>query len=120
MATNATTSTSERPPTRGEVLELRIDGVAQGGAGVARADGFVVFVEGGFPGDLVRAEIVKSKRHYANARVVELVEPSPDRVPARCDHEGGDCPGSPWQPLRYELQAETPAARGRAAAPRRA
>jgi 23S rRNA (uracil1939-C5)-methyltransferase len=107
MATNATTaSTSNRPPKRGDALELRIDGVAQGGAGVARADGFVVFVEGAFPGDVVRAEIVKSKRHYADARVVELLEPSPDRVPTRCDHEGGDCPGSPWQALRYELQAE--------------
>jgi 23S rRNA (uracil1939-C5)-methyltransferase len=107
MATNATTATtSERPPRRGETLELRIDGVAQGGAGVARADGFVVFVEGAFPGDVVRAEIVKSKRHYADARVVELIEPTADRVPTRCDHEGGDCPGSPWQALRYELQAE--------------
>jgi 23S rRNA (uracil1939-C5)-methyltransferase len=97
---------SKKPPRPAEVLELRIDGVAQGGAGVARADGFVVFVAGAFPGDLVRAEITKSKRHYADARVVELVEPSPDRVPTRCDHEGGECPGSPWQALRYELQAE--------------
>jgi 23S rRNA (uracil1939-C5)-methyltransferase len=97
---------SKRPPRPGEALELRIDGVAQGGAGVARADGFVVFVAGAYPGDLVRAEITKSKRHYADARVVALVEPSPDRVPTRCDHEGGECPGSPWQALRYELQAE--------------
>src|SRR5207302_7064519 len=50
--------------------------------------------------------ITTPKRHYADARIAELVEPSPDRVPTRCDHEGGDCPGSPWQPLRYELQAE--------------
>jgi 23S rRNA (uracil1939-C5)-methyltransferase len=95
---------SSRPPRPGEVLELRIDGVAQGGAGVARADGFVVFVAGAFPGDLVRAKITKSKRHYADAHVVELVEPSPGRVPTRCDHEGGECPGSPWQALGYELQ----------------
>ena len=106
MPTNATTSISERPPRRGEALELRIAGTAQGGAGVARADGFVVFVEGAFPGDVVRAEIVKAKRHYADARVAELLEPSPDRVPTRCDHEGGDCPGSPWQALRYEVQAQ--------------
>ena len=31
---------------------------------------------------------------------------SPDRVPIRCDHEGGECPGSPWQPLRYERQLQ--------------
>jgi 23S rRNA (uracil1939-C5)-methyltransferase len=102
MAVNATTAAR---PRRGDRLELRIDAVAQGGAGVARAEGFVVFVDGAFPGDVVRAEVVKSKRHYANARTVEIVEPSDDRVPLRCDHEGGDCPGSPWQTLRYERQA---------------
>ena len=103
MTTNATTAPK---PRRGEVLDLRIEGVAQGGAGVARADGFVVFVQGAFPGDTVRAEITKSKRHYANAQAREVLEPSEDRVPLRCDHEGGDCPGSPWQTLRYERQAE--------------
>ena len=97
--------TTAPKPRRGELLDLRIEGVAQGGAGVARADGFVVFVQGAFPGDTVRAEITKSKRHYANAQTVELLEPSEDRVPLRCDHEGGECPGSPWQALRYELQA---------------
>jgi 23S rRNA (uracil1939-C5)-methyltransferase len=104
MAVNATKGQAARPR-GGDLLELRIDAVAQGGAGVARADGFVVFVEGAFPGDAVRAEVTKSKRHYANARVVEVLEPSDDRVPLRCDHEGGDCPGSPWQALRYERQA---------------
>jgi 23S rRNA (uracil1939-C5)-methyltransferase len=103
MATNAPQATR---PRRGETLELRIDDVAQGGAGVARADGFVVFVVGAFPGDVVRAEITKAKRHYADARVVELLEPSADRVGIRCEHEGGGCPGSPWQALRYEIQAE--------------
>ena len=103
MALNAPTTTR---PRRGDVLELRIDGIAQGGAGVARADGFVVFVVGAFPGDVVRAEVTKSKRHYGNARTVEILEPSADRVPLRCDHEGGECPGSPWQALRYERQAE--------------
>jgi 23S rRNA (uracil1939-C5)-methyltransferase len=103
MALDVTTAPR---PRRGDLLELRIDSVAHGGAGVARADGFVVFVDGAFPGDLVRAEVVKSKRQYGNARAIEILEPSPDRVPLRCDHEGGDCPGSPWQTLRYERQAE--------------
>jgi 23S rRNA (uracil1939-C5)-methyltransferase len=66
----------------------------------------VVFVEGAFPGELVRAEVLRSKRDYANARAVEVLEPSPDRVPGRCDHGGQPCPGSPWQELRYERQLE--------------
>ena len=100
------TTTRPPKPRRGEVLELRVESVAQGGAGVARNDGLVVFVEGGYPGDSVRAEVTKAKRDFAHARAVEIVEPSPDRVPIRCDHEGGECPGSPWQALRYDRQLE--------------
>ena len=91
-------------PRRGDMLELRVESIAHGGAGVARDDGFVVFVEGGYPGDVVRAEVIKSKRDFANARTVELLEPSADRVPVRCEHEGGGCPGSPWQAMRYDAQ----------------
>jgi 23S rRNA (uracil1939-C5)-methyltransferase len=93
-------------PQRGECLTLQVEDLAYGGAGVARRNRYVVFVEGGFPGDLVRAEIHKAKRDYANARVLEVLEPSSDRVPERCDHEGRSCPGAPWQGLRYERQLE--------------
>jgi 23S rRNA (uracil1939-C5)-methyltransferase len=55
-------------PARGDALELRIEGVAHGGAGVGRLDRYVVFVDGAFPGELVRAEVLRSKRDYANAR----------------------------------------------------
>ena len=93
-------------PRRGDELELVVEGLAHGGAGVARLERYVVFVEGAFPGERVRAEVTRAKRDYANARTVEVVEPSADREPLRCDHEGGECPGSPWQPLRYERQLE--------------
>ena len=90
-ATKDQTARDQAPrPRRGDLLELRIDALAQGGAGVARTDGFVVFVQGAFPGDVVRAEVRKAKRHYADARVVEILQASDDRVPLRCDHEGGD------------------------------
>jgi 23S rRNA (uracil1939-C5)-methyltransferase len=93
-------------PRSGEQLELHVEGLVHGGAGIARRDGYVVFVEGGLPGDRVRAEVLKAKRDYARARAVELLEPAPDRVPQRCDHDGQPCPGSPWQGLRYERQLE--------------
>src|SRR5579872_7624393 len=70
-------------PRRGDELELTIDSLAFGGAGVARLDGYVVFVAGAVPGDRVRALVGKSKRAYAEARTLEVLEPSPDRVPAR-------------------------------------
>jgi 23S rRNA (uracil1939-C5)-methyltransferase len=86
-------------PTRGDELELVVDSLAHGGAGVARLEGYVVFVAGGMPGDRVRAVVGKSKRAYAEARVVEVLEPSPDRVPPVADH-----PGAAWQVLPYERQ----------------
>src|SRR5204863_2112915 len=64
-----------------------------------RTENFVVFVRGAVPGDRVRALVTKAKRSYAEARTVELLEPSPDRVPPRADH-----PGAPWQILPYERQ----------------
>jgi 23S rRNA (uracil1939-C5)-methyltransferase len=100
----AGTQTAVRGPRRGELLELEIDSLAFGGRGVARAEGFVVFVAGGLPGDRVRAEVTKGKKRFAEARAVELVRASPDRLPDRCVHGGEPCPGAPWQGLPYERQ----------------
>ena len=91
-------------PTRGQELTLEVESLAYGGKGVARTNGYVVFVAGALPGDRVRAAVTKSKRSYAEARTLELVRPSPDRVPDRCDHGGEPCPGAPWQGLAYEQQ----------------
>jgi 23S rRNA (uracil1939-C5)-methyltransferase len=91
-------------PRKGELLELEVDSLAFGGRGVARLDGYVVFVSGGLPGDLVRAEITKPKGRFAEARAVELLRPGADRVANRCLHEGEPCPGAPWQGLAYEQQ----------------
>jgi len=88
-------------PARGAQIELTVDSLAFGGAGVARSDGYVVFVSGAIPGDRVRAQVSKRKRAYAEAHVVELLEPSPERVPPRAAH-----PGVPWQVLPYERQLQ--------------
>jgi 23S rRNA (uracil1939-C5)-methyltransferase len=91
-------------PRRGERIEVEVDSLAFGGRGVARADGFVVFVAGALPGDRVLAEVTKSKRNFAEARAVDLLRPSPDRVADSCVHEDEPCPGAPWQGLPYERQ----------------
>jgi len=86
---------------RGDELTLTIDTLAHGGAGVARTDGYVVFVQGGIPGDTVRAVVGKAKRAYAEARAVEIITPSPDRIEPLADH-----PGAPWQVIPYAKQLE--------------
>jgi 23S rRNA (uracil1939-C5)-methyltransferase len=91
-------------PRKGELLEVEIDSLAFGGRGVARVDGYVVFVSGGLPGDLVKAEVTKPKSRFAEARSVELLRPGADRIADRCLHEGEPCPGAPWQGLAYEQQ----------------
>jgi 23S rRNA (uracil1939-C5)-methyltransferase len=86
-------------PRPGDELQLTIDRLAHGGAGVARSEGYVVFVRGAVPGDRVRARITKSKRSFGEADVVELLQPSPERVEPLAPH-----PGAPWQVLPYERQ----------------
>jgi 23S rRNA (uracil1939-C5)-methyltransferase len=99
-----TSAPAAHRPRRGELLELEIDSLAFGGRGVARAEGFVVFVAGALPGDRVRAEVTKGKKRFAEARAVELVRPSADRLPDTCVHGGEPCPGAPLQGLPYERQ----------------
>jgi 23S rRNA (uracil1939-C5)-methyltransferase len=93
-------------PERGATLDLRVETLAYGGNGIARLDagddggrGYVVFVSGALPGDLVRAVVTKRKRGYAEARTLEVLEPSPERIEPVADH-----PGAPWQVLPYERQ----------------
>ena len=90
-------------PERGEEVELRIDSLAHGGEGVGRLGegGYVVFVSGALPGDRVKAAIVKRKRSYAHARMVEVVEEGPERIPPTAKH-----PGVAWQVLPYERQLQ--------------
>ncbi|HWM62549.1 MAG TPA: 23S rRNA (uracil(1939)-C(5))-methyltransferase RlmD [Solirubrobacterales bacterium] len=102
--TQATGETPATRPRKGELLEVEVDSLAFGGRGVARANGYVVFVAGGLPGDRVRAEITKAKSNFAEARTVELLRPGADRVADLCVHGGEPCPGAPWQGLAYEQQ----------------
>jgi 23S rRNA (uracil1939-C5)-methyltransferase len=95
------TDAPARKPQRGDELDLRVDALAFGGKGVARLEGYVVFVAGAVPGDRVRAVVTKRKRAYAEAQATEVLEPSPDRIAPRADH-----PGAPWQVLPYERQLE--------------
>jgi 23S rRNA (uracil1939-C5)-methyltransferase len=91
------------PLRRDEELELRIDSLAFGGNGVARLDGFVVFVRAGLPGDTVRARVTKVQRRHAEAITTEVLEAGPQRVAAPCAHYPA-CGGCRFQDLAYEAQ----------------
>ena len=91
------------PVQRDEELTLEIESLAFGGNGVARLDGFVVFVRAGLPGDTVRARVTKVQRRHAEAIVVEVVASGPERVEAPCAHYPA-CGGCRFQDLVYEAQ----------------
>jgi 23S rRNA (uracil1939-C5)-methyltransferase len=91
------------PVQKDDELELRIESLAYGGNGVARLNGFVVFVRRGLPGDVVRARVTKVKRNHAEALTTEVVAPGPNRVDAPCAHYPA-CGGCRFQDLAYEAQ----------------
>lgn len=85
-------------------MRLTVESMSYGSDAVAHVDGKAVFVAGGVPGDVVEAEIVSDGRSFSKARVVEVLEPSPDRVAPRCPH-ADRCGGCPWSRMSYEAQA---------------
>ncbi len=95
---------SEQPVVRkGQDVEVDITALAYGGQGVARIDDFVVFVNGAIPGQRVNVRIIKKKKSYAEARVLQLVHESPLATKPRCRHFGS-CGGCRLQNLVYEEQ----------------
>ena len=90
---------------KGQILELEVSDIAFGGKGLAKADGLAVFVDQAVPGDQVRVRIVKKKKQYAEARVLDLLKPSPLRIDPPCPYSGF-CGGCKWQFLAYEKQLE--------------
>lgn len=90
---------------KGQVLDLKVEDIAFGGKGIARVDGLAVFIDKTVAGDHVKVRITKKKKSFAEARVLELIEPSTLRIEPRC-HYSGYCGGCKWQFLDYAKQLE--------------
>jgi 23S rRNA (uracil1939-C5)-methyltransferase len=85
------------------VIEVELVDLAHGGDAVGRYEGRAVFVAGGLPGELVRARLAHERSNYARATLVEVLRPSPDRLPPRYP-ELGVSGGFEWQHLDYPAQ----------------
>ena len=92
-----------------ELVVLTIHDIAFGGKGVARHEGMVVFVPFVAPGEVVSARIVRRKKKFAEAELVQVLTPSPDRVAPPCP-VFGHCGGCSYQHLAYERQLAVKAA----------
>lgn len=90
---------------KGSEVELLIESAAFKGKGVAKHNNIAVFVPDTAPGDKVLARIVKRKKSYREAKLLEILEPSPDRIDPRCRH-ASECGGCTWQHLPYQIQLQ--------------
>lgn len=88
---------------KGEAWDLTIEKLAFGGQGIARKEGFVVFVKGAIPGDRVLVRPLRNRRAFAEAELLEILAPSPDRISPPCPY-AGLCGGCQWQHLTYARQ----------------
>jgi 23S rRNA (uracil1939-C5)-methyltransferase len=85
------------------VVDLKIEDIAFGGKGVAREQGKAIFVPYTIEGELVSAEVVREKKQFAEAELVEVKESSPHRVTPECPYFG-HCGGCAYQHIGYEHQ----------------
>ena len=90
---------------KGEVLDVRIEKFADKGRSLVRVNGQVLFVYGGVPGDLVKVRVDRTKKSFAEGRILELSEPSDLRVDPRCFYFG-TCGGCKWQHVSYQAQLD--------------
>jgi 23S rRNA (uracil1939-C5)-methyltransferase len=84
-------------------MQIPVHDVAFGGKGVGRSQGMVVFIPYTIPGETVSVEITRKKKNYAEARLVSVDEPSPDRVEPQCPYFGR-CGGCAYQHIAYPRQ----------------
>lgn len=90
---------------KGTEFECEIESTAFKGKGVAKVNGIAVFIHGTAPGDKVRARVIKKKKKFREAKLLEILEPSPHRIEPECGH-ANVCGGCTWQHIPYSKQLE--------------
>ncbi|MBO4354236.1 MAG: TRAM domain-containing protein, partial [Clostridia bacterium] len=92
-------------PKKNDVFTLEITDVTPEGMGVGRADGYVVFVAGTAPGDVIEAHLLKAEKSYGNAKVAKIIAPSPMRCEPDCP-VFPRCGGCLYRHIKYENELE--------------
>ena len=90
---------------KNDMLTVTIEDMGHEGEGIGKVDGYTVFVKDAVIGDTVQAKIMKAKKNYGYARLMEIITPSPDRVEPLCPY-ARQCGGCQIQALSYEKQLE--------------
>lgn len=82
---------------------FKIEDMGVNGEGIGHVDGLALFVKDAIIGDTVRAKVMKMQKNYGFAKLMEVVSPSPDRVPLKCP-VGRRCGGCQIQEMDYQAQ----------------
>ena len=90
---------------KNDVLTIRIEDMGVDGEGIGKVDNIPLFVKDALIGDVVSVKIMKMKKNYGYARLLEILEPSKDRVTPPCEFHRS-CGGCQIQALSYEKQLE--------------
>lgn len=90
---------------RGQIVEVVIQNMAFGGDGVAKYQGFTIFVEKGIPGDHLEISLEKISPNFAHAKIIKIITPSNNRIEPKCRYFG-ICGGCQFQHLDYKKQLE--------------
>jgi len=80
-----------------------IDTASKGKSLGKTADGKIIFIEKGVPGDIVNISILRKRKGFLEGKIEKLISPSPSRIDPRCDHFG-ICGGCKWQNMNYDTQ----------------
>lgn len=88
---------------KNDIVEVVIEDMSEEGQGIGKVEGFTLFIKDALVGDKVQAKLMKLKKNYGFARLMEILEPSPYRVEPKCIcHKA--CGGCQLQALSYEQQ----------------
>lgn len=91
------------PVKKNDRVTVFIEDLTHDGAGVAKVDGYPLFVQGGLPNETAEIHVLKTLKNYGFAKIAKIVEPSPDRVQAPCP-VFDQCGGCQLQHFSYEGQ----------------
>jgi len=90
---------------KNETAEVTIEDIGVNGEGIGRVNGYTLFIKDAIIGDRVKVKIMKAKKNYGYARLMEVLNPSQYRVAAKCP-VAKQCGGCQIQELAYEQQLE--------------
>ena len=95
----------DAPIKKDEIVSLKIEHIGSEGEGIGKYEGYTLFVKDAVAGDEVKVKVIKTKKNYGYARLLEILKPSADRVMPKCE-VARQCGGCQIQQVAYEKQLE--------------